>query len=154
MVTFTINIPQMLAYVPYMDPMGIVEQNLSHSPQKPSNTVPSFIAFSFIPQSSHRVPTDPQPPAFNFCQVVHTTGMAREFTTHLHLHGWQRSLASTKSLADQGTGVTELFGDCWFCRFILELILSFQMVSTCFDEIVGHFWGNCPLTIPVTSDKF
>ena len=23
MVTFTINIPQMLAYVPYMDPMGI-----------------------------------------------------------------------------------------------------------------------------------
>ena len=24
MVTFTINIPQMLAYIPYMDPMGIV----------------------------------------------------------------------------------------------------------------------------------
>ena len=23
MVTFTINIPQMLAYIPYMDPMGI-----------------------------------------------------------------------------------------------------------------------------------
>ena len=24
MVTFTINIPQMLAYIPYMDPMGII----------------------------------------------------------------------------------------------------------------------------------
>ena len=24
MVTFTINIPQMLAYIPYMDPMGIL----------------------------------------------------------------------------------------------------------------------------------
>ena len=28
MVTFTINIPQMLAYIPYMDPMGIVMGNL------------------------------------------------------------------------------------------------------------------------------
>ena len=28
MVTFTINIPQMLAYIPYMDPMGyIIPQN-------------------------------------------------------------------------------------------------------------------------------
>ena len=26
MVTFTINIPQMLAYIPYMDPMGILVQ--------------------------------------------------------------------------------------------------------------------------------
>ena len=26
MVTFTINIPQMLAYIPYMDPMGNVIQ--------------------------------------------------------------------------------------------------------------------------------
>ena len=25
MVTFTINIPQMLAYIPYMDPMGMAE---------------------------------------------------------------------------------------------------------------------------------
>ena len=25
MVTFTINIPQMLAYIPYMDPMGHIE---------------------------------------------------------------------------------------------------------------------------------
>ena len=25
MVTFTINIPQMLAYIPYMDPMGYIE---------------------------------------------------------------------------------------------------------------------------------
>ena len=24
MVTFTINLPQMLAYIPYMDPMGMV----------------------------------------------------------------------------------------------------------------------------------
>jgi len=24
-VTFTINIPQMLAYIPYMDPMGIIK---------------------------------------------------------------------------------------------------------------------------------
>ena len=28
MVTFTINIPQMLADIPYMDPMGIVMGNL------------------------------------------------------------------------------------------------------------------------------
>ena len=28
MVTFTINIPQMLAYIPYMDPMGIENSNL------------------------------------------------------------------------------------------------------------------------------
>ena len=28
MVTFTINIPQMLAYIPYMDPMGIVSIDL------------------------------------------------------------------------------------------------------------------------------
>ena len=27
MVTFTINIPQMLAYIPYMDPMGIYIYN-------------------------------------------------------------------------------------------------------------------------------
>ena len=26
MVTFTINIPQMLAYIPYMDPMGYTEK--------------------------------------------------------------------------------------------------------------------------------
>ena len=26
MVTFTINIPQMLAYIPYMDPMGNIKQ--------------------------------------------------------------------------------------------------------------------------------
>ena len=25
MMTFTINIPQMLAYIPYMDPMGMIE---------------------------------------------------------------------------------------------------------------------------------
>ena len=28
MVTFTINIPQMLAYIPYMDPMGISLGNI------------------------------------------------------------------------------------------------------------------------------
>ena len=27
MVTFTINIPQMLAYIPYMDPMGMVVES-------------------------------------------------------------------------------------------------------------------------------
>jgi hypothetical protein len=27
-VTFTINIPQMLAYIPYMDPMGIITTNI------------------------------------------------------------------------------------------------------------------------------
>ena len=27
MVTFTINIPQMLAYMPYMDPMGIINDD-------------------------------------------------------------------------------------------------------------------------------
>ena len=30
MVTFTINIPQMFAYIPYMDPMGTVESHLAH----------------------------------------------------------------------------------------------------------------------------
>ena len=29
MVTFTINIPQMLAYIPYMDPMGYVRHKLN-----------------------------------------------------------------------------------------------------------------------------
>jgi len=29
MVTFTINIPQMLAYIPYMDPMGMMVDWLS-----------------------------------------------------------------------------------------------------------------------------
>ena len=28
MVTFTINIPQMLAYIPYMDPMGMKLQTI------------------------------------------------------------------------------------------------------------------------------
>ena len=28
MVTFTINIPPMLAYIPYMDPMGFAENEL------------------------------------------------------------------------------------------------------------------------------
>ena len=28
MVTFTINTPQMLAYIPYMDPMGNVKHDL------------------------------------------------------------------------------------------------------------------------------
>ena len=27
MVTFTINIPQMLAYIPYMDPMGLIKDD-------------------------------------------------------------------------------------------------------------------------------
>ena len=30
MVTFTINIPQMLAYIPYMDPMGNIIPNYSY----------------------------------------------------------------------------------------------------------------------------
>ena len=29
MVTFTINIPEMLAYIPYMDPMGMVKHPVS-----------------------------------------------------------------------------------------------------------------------------
>ena len=36
MVTFTINIPQMLAYIPYMDPMGydmVVSEKLGISPR-------------------------------------------------------------------------------------------------------------------------
>ena len=32
MVTFTINIPPMLAYIPYMDPMGYTPRN-PHSPR-------------------------------------------------------------------------------------------------------------------------
>ena len=34
MVTFTINIPQMLAYIPYMDPMGIVSYSCANVCQK------------------------------------------------------------------------------------------------------------------------
>ena len=36
MVTFTINIPPMLAYIPYMDPMGYTSQyiSLDDFPQK------------------------------------------------------------------------------------------------------------------------
>ena len=33
MVTFTMNIPQMLAYIPYMDPMGISMRLLSQALQ-------------------------------------------------------------------------------------------------------------------------
>ena len=29
MVTFTINIPQMLAYIPYIDPMGLFNHGLT-----------------------------------------------------------------------------------------------------------------------------
>ena len=32
MVTFTINIPQMLAYIPYMDPMGMCTLNPGRTP--------------------------------------------------------------------------------------------------------------------------
>ena len=31
MVTFAINIPQMLAYVPYMDPMGIISEDIQYT---------------------------------------------------------------------------------------------------------------------------
>ena len=35
MVTFTINIPPMLAYIPYMDPMGnIIHHSLFHQPSE------------------------------------------------------------------------------------------------------------------------
>ena len=40
MVTFTINIPQMLAYIPYMDPMG-----------------DRLIIFTIIPGGPHGTPT-------------------------------------------------------------------------------------------------
>ena len=41
MVTFTINIPQMLAYIPYMDPMGNHEKNRRfHVPFSPSAAAP------------------------------------------------------------------------------------------------------------------
>ena len=32
MLTFTINIPQMLAYIPYMDPMGILTSSVNPLP--------------------------------------------------------------------------------------------------------------------------
>ena len=32
MATFTINIPQMLAYIPYMDPMGYENPSISRPP--------------------------------------------------------------------------------------------------------------------------
>ena len=34
MVTFTINIPQMLAYIPYMDPMGYIYIYTESTPEK------------------------------------------------------------------------------------------------------------------------
>jgi hypothetical protein len=35
MVTFTINIPQMLAYIPYMDPLGVMSAKAVISGQLP-----------------------------------------------------------------------------------------------------------------------
>ena len=36
MVTFTINIPQMLAYIPYMDPMGMINAGCDFSDISPN----------------------------------------------------------------------------------------------------------------------
>jgi hypothetical protein len=33
MATFTINIPPMLVYIPYMDPMGIYKHYIIHQPE-------------------------------------------------------------------------------------------------------------------------
>ena len=38
MVTFTIDIPQMLAYIPYMDPMGFPFSWVSHHPNRRTYT--------------------------------------------------------------------------------------------------------------------
>ena len=38
MVTFTINIPQMLAYIPYMDPMSIYIYIYMSNRKNPGNT--------------------------------------------------------------------------------------------------------------------
>ena len=38
MVTFTINIPQMLAYIPYMDPMGCIGTPFWELPPEKKNT--------------------------------------------------------------------------------------------------------------------
>ena len=48
MVTFTINIPQMLAYIPYMDPMGIV---LNNGPQ-PDLLAPSPSPFGGVDKTA------------------------------------------------------------------------------------------------------
>ena len=63
MVTFTINVPPMLAYIPYMDPMGIYTHNLEkfspkkqgvyHSPPSPRSTAPQR------PQSPVQAPERP-----------------------------------------------------------------------------------------------
>ena len=48
MVTFTINIPQMLAYIPYMDPMGMEKKNHvpNHQPVMFRPLKPSFLTNS------------------------------------------------------------------------------------------------------------
>jgi len=46
-ITFTINIPQMLAYIPYMDPMGTYIVGFSHSPI--SQKLFSLVVLSFNP---------------------------------------------------------------------------------------------------------
>ena len=38
MVTFTVNIPQMLAYIPYMDPMGIYIYTHTYQPVQPNRS--------------------------------------------------------------------------------------------------------------------
>jgi hypothetical protein len=51
MVTFTINIPQMLAYIPYMDPMGFMGIG--------SVTAPLCLRGAFIPDESPSAPPMP-----------------------------------------------------------------------------------------------
>ena len=48
MVTFTINIPQMLAYIPYMEPMGY-SQIESESPSNPQRIPSDHIFFHIFP---------------------------------------------------------------------------------------------------------
>ena len=49
METFTINIPQMLAYIPYMDPMGYDNYDISTA-QDPTIVFSCAVRFSLFPR--------------------------------------------------------------------------------------------------------
>ena len=49
MVTFTINIPPMLAYIPYMDPMGYMNGWGASSDALPQNGTSRMKGFDVIP---------------------------------------------------------------------------------------------------------
>ena len=55
MVTFTINIPQMLAYIPYMDPMGVNMGIRCISTLHPHKNIGSGITRKFLNSKQKKI---------------------------------------------------------------------------------------------------